>query len=570
MSDYTNLTKMFFTKENMQMILNIFQDYMKEKHNVVFTTSEEIGRLKKQIFKSMTQIFDEAKDNGTQTSINQLNIGVLANIRNILLNETSANKPNIKLLDRDQIVYGQRELKINEQIPQHNPYSKKSDGALPSLEDIMNSRTEKKTVPDISRLGQVVNEKAEKVDDFMSKLKSLENERTITEQAFKSTIPNPTPESNTVNSFMMDLQSIQTPTVDPKEMYTPAFSQMMASSIKTNEINKSDQSLSLQEKENKIGTSSQSILAPIVSKQIQIQKYLSINSFDREWSSAPLRYRYAVTFNGMQSQYKNIKSIQIGRVVIPQEIIENVNILNYPNKTNFNYEFSFSYPYLILRIDEFNDVYDGTNDNVRKSFCHLVYDQSYKSPNGRGYIVLKPIQREKKEFYPTPLSSLSKLTLSILRPNGQLLNDSSDGYKVFKVDYEPFNPNYLQIVTDTFFDKNEFFVGDNVVIKGYNMSSKDMCDFINRPEGHEIVQIGSTNDNGFYRNFYIYAPGTFDKSIGKFVVKQSVIAELNSYNNTIDFTTSTATNGYIMNFSLQNSIAISIDVVTGDSSSAFK
>ena len=309
--------------------------------------------------------------------------------------------------------------------------------------------------------------------------------------------------------------------------------------------------------------------------KLAIQKYISINSIDREWTRSTFRYNYAVTFNGqgVNGNYKNIRSIEVSKVVIPEEINENINIINYPNKTQFNHEFSFSYPYLVLRIDEFNDVYDGTNDTIRKSFCKLVYHRSYKAPNGRGYVILKPFQHEKKVFYPNPLSSINRLTISVLKPNGFLLNKSADSYKVFKLDYDPFNPHFYNVVSDVFFDKNEFFVGDVIIFKDFKIESstdsvnaKSLTDFMNRPEGHEVMQIGSTNDNGFYRSFYITAIGEFNKYQGKFDTDLGAVNCLNAYNNSIDYNTFTGFNGYILNTSLQNTIGMTLDVLMNDMS----
>jgi hypothetical protein len=178
-------------------------------------------------------------------------------------------------------------------------------------------------------------------------------------------------------------------------------------------------------------------------------------------------------------------------------------------------------------------------------------------------------------FYPAPLSSFSRLSISLLRPNGALVNDSSDNYKLFKVEYEQFNVQYLKIVTDLYFDKNEFFIGDEIVIKNHVMieNTEGMSDifirrfneFINRRQGHEIKQIGSANDNGFFRTFYIQAPGTFDKTQGRFVIDDDVIATLNTYNNQIDFCSpSVGANGVLLNLSLQNTIGLKMGLVVDD------
>jgi hypothetical protein len=320
-------------------------------------------------------------------------------------------------------------------------------------------------------------------------------------------------------------------------------------------------------------------LPPVVNQLILIDKFLSVNGFDRNWNVDKNRFSFRVDFNwgdnSIQQRFRNIKSFKATRVIIPMEIQQTNSITNIP-KDYFNHEFSFAYPYLMLNIDEFNDIYDGTNENVRKCFCHLVFDKCYKAPNGRGYVILNPLQKERKIFHPTPLTSLSKLSLSIRKPNGDLFNHSKDEYMIFKVDYELYNKQYLQIVTNKFFDKNEFFKGDTVLLQNYKILKVDtnmneqyinnFNEFINRKEGHEILEIGQANNSGYFRNFYINAPGTFDTELGQFVLDQNLIDNLTMYNNTIDYCTYTETNGSILNTSLQCTIAFKLQTLATDPS----
>ena len=51
---------------------------------------------------------------------------------------------------------------------------------------------------------------------------------------------------------------------------------------------------------------------------------------------------------------------------------------------------------------------------LKKSFCKLIYDTYYNSEDSRGYIVFTPINLEKKDFYPNPLSSLNSLFSNVL------------------------------------------------------------------------------------------------------------------------------------------------------------
>jgi hypothetical protein len=271
----------------------------------------------------------------------------------------------------------------------------------------------------------------------------------------------------------------------------------------------------------------------------------------------------------IQQNFKNIQSIEVTKVIIPADITNAI--------TGRLYNFNLNYPYVLLHIDEFNDVYEGTDDSIRRSFCQLIYENFYQSSNGRGYIVLKPVQGEKKIFHPSLLSTMPSLNISIRDPNGDLLNDSIDGYSILMVSYEPFNRTYLKIVTNEYFDKNEFFSGDKIHIKKYcaftideTQDSQILIDFnnfINRDSGHIITNIGDASDNSFYKSFYIKAPGTFSSKDGVFTIEQTQIDNLvifNCKNTTINIDPPPA-NGYVLNMSLQNSISMKLTTVNFDS-----
>lgn len=564
----SNQTKRFMSKDNIQVIISIFSRYMEETYKVTFA-GMDVSKLKMTIFSLMNTIM-EASPPGTK-SIHQMNLEVLTAAKAHYLKEKETRKPNILNLSRDTEIYGSRQVSFNELIPQHNPYDKKT-AAMSEMDKVIAERDDpyKKVIPDITKLGRQVTEKAESSDDFMKKLKVLEEQRN---------------EQQRLNVDRELREATKFEDIDPKIMYQMQDSDVSLPSLGMGNMETQEEFLIPDPSGGPTGFNVSSKVT-----KIPIQKYLSINSTDREWESNTLRYNYAVTFNsdtGFSGNYKNIKSISVGKVVIPEEITEFKNILNFPNKTQFNHEFSFSYPYLILRIDEFNDVYDGTNDDVRKSFCKLVYYRSYKAPNGRGYVILKPLQKEKKFFHPTPLGSLNRLSISLLKPNGFLLNDSADSYKIKKIYYSPYNPHYYEVVTDGYFDRNEFFVGDVVVFKnfaidripsneqtvnssvmaviqqsGSAMQSQLLNEFINRKEGHEIMLIGSPNEHGFYRSFMIMALGKFNRGTGQQETNQPIITVMTAWNDRNN--DNTENNGHIMNSSLQNTIGVTLDVLVND------
>jgi hypothetical protein len=585
----------FYNKDNMKMIIEIFDNYMAEKHNIQIDTITDVKTHKKFVYDTMNQVYETNKDKSHQ----QLNVIVLTILREhymTLVKTVGLQKPNIATLNRDTKIFGNRQVNVNELIPEQ---SRREEIINPkNLDRLIDERDQQLNVPsikpDISKLGKPIREIPEDTSSFQRKIDLLQNARKVMDENAnndkKDDSNNNTDDKEIKFANSLDQDMImdrllidnQTQSInninnhDPKAIFQNPISTILLGSgdskpfqvQQTHEDTLSNPLVS--------GTS---FLNPRVSQVKKIKKYISINSADRNYELESFRYKYSVNSfadnNDLQRKYRNIQSIATGTVIIPEEIIERVSVTNQNLKQFFNHDFSFAYPYLILSIDEFNDVYDGTNNAVRKAFSKLIYDCYYRSPNGRGYIILKPMQKEKKEFYPAPLSSFGKLSISILKPNGELLNNSADNYKLLKVEYEASNVQYLKIVTDTYFDKNEFFIGDEIIFKNHlmtalnvNMNQNDIDKFnvfINRKEGHEIKQIGTANDYGFFRTFYIQAPGYFDKTLGRYIIDNALIAVLNNYNIEINFCEpGVQPNGLIMNNSLQNTISLRIETLVDD------
>jgi hypothetical protein len=261
-----------------------------------------------------------------------------------------------------------------------------------------------------------------------------------------------------------------------------------------------------------------------------------------------------------------------------------------------------AYPYLLLQIDEISDLCDGISQQVQKSFAQFVYKTSYKCPNGRGYVIMVPAQDETKIFYPQCLSAIQRLTFSIMKPNGTLFNNNNDDYNIYKIEYELYNGLYIKIVTDKYFDKNEFYMGDSIQMCGYTMHAttlqntnlntlndphaclnpnhtmqmqmqtvsvsvttdvRAMTEFVNRVQGHEIVQLGEANENGFFRSFYVLGPCILDQSVGKLVIEKPLVDALKEYNLLYP---PIHTSGAIINVSLQNVISMTMGVDVADRS----
>lgn len=299
---------------------------------------------------------------------------------------------------------------------------------------------------------------------------------------------------------------------------------------------------------------------PKRSVRTESEKQIIINGFDRDWKNQKMRFSYYIDFNNLSGHFKSISSITFNSLIVPSEMISSTKPSFLPSN-----DYKFGYAYLMLIIEELPDMYYSFSEKtVQRSFVPFVFDNSYKCPNGRGYIVLKPPQHFVKTF-PNNSISLNKMTFTIAKPTGCIYSRKTDDYKVIKVDYQTYNSLYIQIVLDKYFDRNEFSEGDNVIMADfiiYMASTTNQCisqvdyanitAFINRQEGHDIVELGEPNDKGYYKNFYIHAPGSFDSTLGQMTIDRGQVDAIREFNLVAQAT------GNVINTSLQNVINMSL------------
>ncbi len=399
-------------------------------------------------------------------------------------------------------------------------------------------------------------------------MKDLENKRALIEQNLQN---NKKRQQNKIfNNIDIDNETQQInniANIDPKKLYAPLpiFAENAGLIKKQNNDDERENSIIKRNND-----------------KILIKKYIDINSADRNWVIDKYRFRYHVNFltnnNDIQSRYRNIESIRVEKVIIPQDTVSG----NFDNSNNssqpyrpFTYQFTLNLPFIYLIIDEFSDVYDGTNDTIRRCFSKLIIDKKYTTlENGRTYTILKPasLLGDEKIFFPAPLSTLNRLSISLMKPNGNLINNSHDQYFIDNISYDTNFPNYLAITLTNYFDTNEFNTNDLIIIKQYNMTllnntqnSTDIVifnSFINNVDGHCVVDIAGKNSNNFYNLIYIMAPYTFDGVNGQNILQNNLISVLNNYNSN----TTPPSSGLLMNYSLQNSISFTIKTVNDDSS----
>lgn len=294
--------------------------------------------------------------------------------------------------------------------------------------------------------------------------------------------------------------------------------------------------------------------------------YITINSADRVWqNNAENRYNFVVHFNSgdfasgaaINRSFKNVTAVELLKIIVPQDH----QSIPFDQRLYIDY---MSFPYISLHIDEIDGVFTGTSNSTTKAFNHLVIDKEYAtdiltseaiSDNvsstetkfrftkqfKRGYYAMAPIYNEKKIYYNTPIA-INRFTIKLLTPDGHVINTAQDTLKIANIqfeiagDYELTNnnsgfprtsgENIIKITTTTYFSNKSFRIGDQIRFSNYDVERSNdnndfrLKEFINRPEGHYIINLerqidaAMGNNYGFINTLYISPPGEIDYNTG--------------------------------------------------------
>jgi hypothetical protein len=306
--------------------------------------------------------------------------------------------------------------------------------------------------------------------------------------------------------------------------------------------------------------------------------YIIVNSIDRDWanSSRETRYNFKVNFKansthmgaGILDLYRNVTSVELVNAIIPQDCV------NLPFDSRVYIDI-LNFPYLLLQIPEFSDVFRGTNSHNDRAFSVLIFDKQHDSsvlstdfisgantsivntsPTTQFYREYRktfykytPAYFEKKVYDNMPLASLSHMTLILNTPAGENLNSLDDVLAISSVqestalgsignsleyDSATSYPNdasfatrkYIRIQTSSAFSSKLFRLGDLIKIEGYALTgaaayNSTFTQFINREEGHYILNLDQSNitlsnsnaNQGYISNLYIAPPGELNTTL---------------------------------------------------------
>lgn len=341
----------------------------------------------------------------------------------------------------------------------------------------------------------------------------------------------------------------------------------------------------------------------------EVEHNLFVYSADRDWvnNTTENRYNFSVTFDPANNQsgfgyntatnikFKNITRIEFVKAIMPTESFDvlatSSSIAGTPlNTLNTNI---LSFPYLQVRIPELNVNGYGTNDGINNAFAAISYDAYWTSDsnaNNRGYARMIPkFLKCQKVYYPTPLSTLQKLTFQIQRPDGTLVSTASDTLTITAVlmpsssaattfyratgaaTYE-----WIWLKTSTYFNQFMLSQGDRIVLKNVEFNSAltayagftDLINYLTQPQGLLVSSIGRCTGaiDGFqdggneagYANGIVVRNSFQDPTLGLITVSPwvtSYIASLATFTKPASATTITPVAGGSVSLTLATGLA---------------
>lgn len=262
----------------------------------------------------------------------------------------------------------------------------------------------------------------------------------------------------------------------------------------------------------------------------------------------------------LYNSFKNIVSIELVSAIMPsvQRQIDYSPTLK---------ESCIDESYYIMEIDEINDVMDGTSKDLKNAFSIIspvirIYDISAMSAKSVEY---KPAGLWAKRFTPSPLSSLTNLTIKIKKPSGDIIKNLNDTLDIkfvyqYQSNLNDSRTDVLVIQTTQYFSENEYKPTDTIIIRNYSHYSdssniSNFNDWMNRQSGHKILALSNDDSSKYLKNrIHIARPAYLDINTGG-LTEESWYTDFK--NNGLD-TPSTIDNittydsGRLINIDLQN------------------
>lgn len=200
---------------------------------------------------------------------------------------------------------------------------------------------------------------------------------------------------------------------------------------------------------------------------------LSLDGFERDTHAHPSRFSWT---HACGDNLRSVTSLRLTTVSVPVG--------------SASAGVAVGAPYVLLFLDEFAGAYDeGASSTVRRSFCKLVVDKVTGFPGGRQYARLVPDSGAERRFNP-PLARLTRLTVSLRLPDGDLVSDAQDTHRIVDVQHNTDAAANWIVQTEARWVR-DFQPGDVVRFSGVDTGQRAVDAFMNRKEGHVILAQGN-------------------------------------------------------------------------------
>jgi hypothetical protein len=344
----------------------------------------------------------------------------------------------------------------------------------------------------------------------------------------------------------------------------------------------------------------------------------------------------------INKSFKNVISVTLKRLIMPshdQFINLKYSMLKDKNKKIINIPQYIPLgtkrePYLLLHVDELSSNIVSTSKIGKSIFCKAHFDKEYKFNtinkskeiynsiinnthslhavdnynlenkgdyedlnDCRGWVYYKNDDHDFTEFYPAPLSELNKLSIQILKSNGEIYSEEKDNLRVTKIlCLKPGANNMMNrsqdyigdaciiITLNKYVSSKYFRLGDKIIVKCLNFNA-DASNQLKEPLKKYLEEgacvIGIKDEKGNLSGEY-----SKDLNINQIIVKYQITGTDSSGNNlyfdstnnndnnmsiinnltNIMLTTvnNQKCNGFILNTNLQHSIVLEVKVKVKD------
>jgi hypothetical protein len=274
---------------------------------------------------------------------------------------------------------------------------------------------------------------------------------------------------------------------------------------------------------------------------------LVLYSADRDWYNSRMnenRYNFSVIFDpannrqgftvqpSSNKKFKNISRIELVKVILPTEGVDNLIKVTddapsviYDTQSKINV---LTFPYLLVRIPELDTNNYGTDNHIDNSFGVIQYDANWYTDTTNlsdGFLAMIPkFMKCQKVYQPTPLATLTRLTIQLQRPDGLPISNTADTLNISHIYQSGSLPGgygytglysnitdgglvppcglYYIIETSSWFSQWLFQPGNRIQIKGLSplqvsggstLASDQLFSYLQNDAGLVIVAIAHTS-----------------------------------------------------------------------------